>query len=100
MALNQDNFDLLQLGKNPDLKHPYILLRNLPLCVREGVTFLSNLHTAVRPRATGFELCQGRRVVGVFIDPELSWKEHISRKVKKTKVMASWMLRAFRARDI
>ena len=74
IELNQDKFELLQLGQNPDrdLKHPYTL-------------------------PSGQEILGSNCVK----DPELSWKEHISKKVEnwKAKVMASWVLRTYPARD-
>ena len=77
MELNQDKFELLQHGKNPDLMLPYSLPSGQSItgssCVRD---------------------------LGVFIDPGLSWKGHISRKTEKSKNMASWVLRTFRARDV
>ena len=77
MELNQDKFELLQHGKNPDLMLPYTL-----------------------PSGQAITASSSVRDLGVFIDPGLNWKSHISKKTEKSKSMASWVLRTFRARDV
>lgn len=76
MELNPDKYELLQHGKNTDLKLPYVLPSGQTLkdsgCVRD---------------------------LGVFVDSDLSWRSHISLKVDKSKSMASWVLRTIKARD-
>ena len=76
MELNQEKFQLLQHGKNADLKQPYTLPSGQIL---HSSPFVKDL--------------------GVYIDSELKWRTHITMKSLKAKNMASWVLRTFVTRD-
>ena len=77
MELNEEKFQLLQHGKLPDLKQPYIL--------PSGETLKGSDHV---------------KDMGVYIDPDLNWCTHIAMKSAKARNMASWVLRTFISRDV
>ena len=77
MELNEEKFQLLQHGKLPDLKQPYIL--------PSGETLKGSDHV---------------KDLGVYIDPDLNWRTHIAMKSAKARNMASWVLRTFISRDV
>ena len=77
MELNEEKFQLLQHGKLPDLKQPYIL--------PSGETLKGSDHV---------------KDLGVYIDPDLNWRTHIAMKSAQARNMASWVLRTFISRDV
>ena len=77
MELNEETFQLLQHGKLPDLKQPYIL--------PSGETLKGSDHV---------------KDLGVYIDLDLNWRTHIAMKSAKARNMASWVLRTFISRDV
>ena len=77
MELIEEKFQLLQHGKLPDLKQPYIL--------PSGETLKGSDHV---------------KDLGVYIDPDLNWRTHIAMKSTKARNMASWVLRTFISRDV
>ena len=77
MELNSKKFQLLQHGKNEDLKLPYIL---------PGGRILYGEEDAVKD-------------LGVHVDPDINWSYHISQKITDSKNKASWLLRTFKSRD-
>ena len=76
MELNGKKLQLLQHGANEALKQPYD--------IGDGITIAGD--HAVRD-------------LGVWIDPGLTWKAHISESIRKAQTMASWILRTFRTRE-
>ena len=76
MELNGKKFQLLQHGANEALKQPYD--------IGDGITIAGD--HAVRD-------------LGVWIDPGLTWKAHISESIRKAQTMAAWILRTFRTRE-
>ena len=76
MELNESKFQLLQHGKNPDLKQPYSLPSGASISSDEVVKDL-----------------------GVFVDKDLSWRQHITRKSSEAANKAGWVLRTFSTRD-
>ena len=77
MELNQKKFQLLQHGKDSSLKLPYTL--------PGGIT-LSNEEDAVRD-------------LGVQVDADLTWTNHMTLKINDARNKASWLLRTFTSRD-
>ena len=77
MELNETKFQLLQHGKNLELKQPYQLTSNI---VFSGKA----------------EVIKG---LGVIVDPDLTWKPHIAHIIRKANTMASWTLKLFKTRD-
>ena len=75
MELNDTKFQLLQHGKSSEFKIPYTLPSGLVI-KDEGEV----------------------RDLGVIVDPDLSWKPHISKIVAKANTMAAWVLRVFKTR--
>ena len=76
MELNPSKFQLLQHGKNEDLKLPYTLPSGESLFGEDCVKDL-----------------------GVYVDHRLSWKSHINTKAAEASKKASWILRTFSCRD-
>ena len=76
MELNPSKFQLLQHGKNEDLKLPYTLPSGKILSGDECVKDL-----------------------GVYVDQSLRWRVHINTKVAEASKKASWVLRTFSCRD-
>ena len=76
MELNEEKFQLLQHGKNNDLKLPYTLPSGQVLY---SAPYVKDL--------------------GVYVDSDLKWRTHIAMKSQKAKNMASWVLRTFTTRD-
>lgn len=76
MELNESKFQLLQHGKSTDLKQPY----SLP----SGEDLLSAPYV---------------KDLGVYVDSELTWRQHITLKSDDAKRKANWVLRTFMSRD-
>ena len=76
MELNESKFQLLQHGKNPELKKPYILPSGASISSDDVVKDL-----------------------GVYVDSDLSWRQHITRKSSEAASKAGWVLRTFSTRD-
>ena len=76
MELNESKFQLLQHGKNPELKKPYILSSGASISSDDVVKDL-----------------------GVYVDSDLSWCQHITRKSSEAASKAGWVLRTFSTRD-
>jgi len=76
MELNINKFQLLQHGKNAELKIPYQLQSGSDLIASKVVKDL-----------------------GVFVDSNLNWKAHIQTKVNDAAKKAGWVLRTFTTRD-
>ena len=76
MELNDTKFQLLQHGKNSELKQPYRLTSSIVVSGKAEV-----------------------RDLGVIVDPDLTWRPHITHIIKKANIMASWTLRLFKTRD-
>ena len=66
LELNEEKFQLLQHGKLPEWKQPYIL--------PSGETLKGSDHV---------------KDLGVYIDPDLNWRTHIAMKSAKARNMAS-----------
>ena len=75
MQLNTDKFQLLQHGKNKQLKKPYETEKDNAINSSESVKDL-----------------------GITITSDLSWDEHITNSVKAGKRYAGWILRCFQSR--
>lgn len=75
MQLNTDKFQLLQHGKNNELKKPYETENDTALNSSESVLDL-----------------------GITISKDLSWEENITNNVKSGKRYAGWILRCFKSR--
>ena len=76
MELNESKFQLLQHGKHQDLQKPYKLSTGLVISSDDVVKDL-----------------------GVFIDKDLSWRQHITKKTAEAARKAGWVLRTFSIRD-
>ena len=76
MELNESKFQLLQHGKNQELQKPYKLSTGLVINSDEVVKDL-----------------------GVFIDKDLRWRKHITKKTAEAARKAGWVLRTFSIRD-
>ena len=75
MELNSGKFQLIQHGKLEDLKLPYTLPSGEVLTADQLVKDL-----------------------GIFIDPNFTWKDHITTIIKRANSMAAWVLRTFASR--
>ena len=76
MELNEDKFQLLQHGKNQDLKQNYSLPSGKPLAPEVYVKDL-----------------------GVYVDTDIRWRHHIALKSADAAKKAGWILRTFISRD-
>ena len=76
MELNETKFELLQHGKSDHLKEPYTLPSGKPIYSENVVKDL-----------------------GVYIDKDLCWREHINEKTAEASRKAGWVLRTFSIRD-
>ena len=76
MELNEGKFQLLQHGKNQDLKQPYTLPSGKSISSEDVVKDL-----------------------GVYIDKDLQWCQHITKKSAVASGKAGWVLRTFSTRD-
>ena len=76
MELNESKFQLLQHGKNPELKQPYTL-----------------------PSGTSISSDDVVKDLGVYVDKDLCWRQHITRKSSEAASKAGWVLRTFSTRD-
>jgi hypothetical protein len=76
MELNESKFQLLQHGKNQELQKPYKLSTGLVINSDDVVKDL-----------------------GVFIDKDLRWRKHITKKTAEAARKAVWVLRTFSIRD-
>ena len=76
MELNESKFQLLQHGKNEQLKQPYTL--------PSGISISSEVVV---------------KDLGVYIDQELRWRQHIAKKTAEAASKAGWVLRTFSTRD-
>ncbi|GAB1603590.1 hypothetical protein Ahia01_000640300, partial [Argonauta hians] len=76
MVLNEQKFELLHFGKTEIPNHVYTL--------PSGIT-LSPSHSV--------------RDLGVTVDRNLTWTEHIGKKVNTARKTCAWLLRVFHSRD-
>ena len=76
MELNETKFQLLQHGKNSELKQTYTLPSGEALLPESYVKDL-----------------------GVYVDSDLNWRNHINMKTSEAKKKGSWVLRTFTSRD-
>ena len=76
MELNESKFQLLQHGKNDELKEPYTLPSGAQVTSDDVVKDL-----------------------GVYIDSDLKWRHHITNKSAEAARKAGWVLRTFSTRD-
>ena len=79
MQLNGLKFEQLKYGKNDDLKKQSIYLTD-----------------------TGLNISEKKSVkdLGVILNTDMSYKQHIDSQVQKVKNISSWIYRTFKTRDI
>ena len=78
MAFNEKKFEILRHGNNQELKS------TTRLCTEGG--------QIITPRSNA-------KCLGVFLNEDCSFQEHIRETVRKARSMASWVLRTFSSRE-
>ena len=76
MELNESKFQLLQYGKNQDLMQPYQL-----------------------PSGTSISSDDVVKDLGLYMEKDLRWRQHIANKSAEASRKAGWVLRTFSSRD-